>query len=56
MHVAECGLKFHLRLDIFTAVKIHVVALWIMTPYSVVCDYQHVRGIYCFCFKGSMFL
>jgi hypothetical protein len=35
------------RLEIFTAVKIQVVVVWVITPCSAVVGYQHFRGSCC---------
>jgi hypothetical protein len=37
----------HLRFDVFTALKICVIVLWIMTPCSMVGGYQRFGGAYC---------
>jgi len=36
----SCSSRFH----VFTAVKIQVIILWVVTPYSVVVGYQHFEG------------
>jgi hypothetical protein len=35
------------KLNVFTAVNIHIVASWVVTPYSSVGGYQHSGRIYC---------
>jgi len=39
--------KIFARFKAFTAVKIQVKFLWIMTPCSVVEEYQHFGGFFC---------
>jgi hypothetical protein len=43
--------------DLFIAVKVHILVLWIMTLCGLVGWYQHLGITYCLCIQGrSMFL
>jgi hypothetical protein len=45
--------SIHARLEIFTALKIHVIVLWLMTPCSDV-GYGCFRGPCCLHFQGEV--
>jgi hypothetical protein len=36
----------------FMIVIIQIVVFWVVTPYSLIDDYQHFRGTYCLHLNG----
>jgi len=48
--------KWKARFEVFTAVKIHVEFLWVVTSWTIVVGYQRFRGPCCFHLQGETFV
>jgi len=42
-----------MRFEILTAMKIHIVVIWVVMSYDNVVGYQHFRGPCCLHFHGA---
>jgi hypothetical protein len=45
-----------IRFELSVAVKIHVVAFWVLTPCSLIGENQRFRGIYCLHLQDNLAL
>jgi hypothetical protein len=50
----EAEASFILRFEVFMALRIHVVAFWIMTPCSRVGHYHNFDGVYCCAYVATI--